>query len=82
MGQRFAGILGVTALCTTVLRGAIGGLSPEGTLQQAVIYLFAFAAVGWIIGTIAESTVDSSVRTRFAAEMKAAEAAAAAKETI
>jgi len=73
MGRSFAGILGVTALCTTVLRGAIAGHSPEGTLHLATLYLFAFAAAGWIIGTIAESTVDSSVRARFEAELKVME---------
>jgi hypothetical protein len=41
--------------------------------MTATIHLFAFAAAGWIIGTIAQSTVEQSVRARFAAEMKAAE---------
>jgi hypothetical protein len=75
MGRDFAGILGLVAFCTTVLRGAIAGVA-EDALLTATIHLFAFAAAGWVLGTIAESTIEQSVRTRFAAELKAAEDAA------
>lgn len=73
MGRSYAGILGLTAFTTSVMRGAIAGHSPDAALLTATIFLFAFAAAGWIIGTIAESTVDQAVRTRFETELKAAE---------
>jgi hypothetical protein len=78
MGRNFAGILGLVAFSTTVLRGAIHGVADEAMLT-ATIHLFAFAAAGWILGTIAESTIEQSVRLRFAAELKAAEEAAQAE---
>jgi len=75
MGREFAGILGLVAFSTAVLRGAIAG-EADSTLLTATIQLFAFAAGGWILGTIADSTTEQSVRARFAAEMQAAEEAA------
>lgn len=77
MGRSFAGILAVVAWSTMVLRSAIAGDSPEGALLAATVVLFVFAGAGWVVGTVAESTIDSSVRTRFETELKAAEAAAA-----
>ena len=78
MGRDFAGILGLVAFSTTVLRGAIAGVADDALLT-ATIHLFAFAAGGWILGTIAESVIEQSVRTRFATELKAAEEAAKAE---
>ena len=76
MAQRYAGILGLIAFSTIVLRGVIAGHDPESTLLTATIGLFAFAAAGWLLGTIAQSTVEQSVRQRFEAGMKEAEAEA------
>ena len=75
MGREFAGILGLVAFSTVVLRAAIAG-EAESALLTATIGLFAFAAAGWMLGTIADSTIEQSVRARFAAEMQAAEEAA------
>jgi hypothetical protein len=72
MGREFAGILGLVAFCTTVLRGTIAGTA-DNALLTATVHLFAFAAAGWILGTIAQHTIDQSVRARFAAELQAAE---------
>ena len=80
MGRDFAGILALVAFSTTVLRGAIHGHADEALLT-ATIQLFLFAAVGWVLGTIAQSTVEQSVRARFETELKAAEEAAKAKTT-
>jgi hypothetical protein len=77
MGREFAGILGLVAFSTTVLRGAIAG-DANDVLLTATIHLFAFAAAGWILGTIAQSTVEQSVRTRFEAALQAAEQTAKA----
>jgi len=81
MGRQFAGILGLIAFSTIVLRGAFAG-GTDDALLTATICLFAFAAAGWILGTIAQTTVDQSVRMRFDAEMKAAqEQSQAAKQS-
>jgi hypothetical protein len=80
VGRRYAGILGLLAFSTSVLRAAIQGAGPDALLT-ATIQLFAFAAAGWIVGTIAEQTIEQSVRTRFEAELKAAEAGAKPGQT-
>lgn len=73
MGRAYAGILGVLAFSTTVLRGAISGSSPPDTLLSATIVLFAFAGIGLLAGWVAETTVEEAVRTRFQTELAAAE---------
>jgi hypothetical protein len=73
MGRSYAGILGVVAFTTLVIRAAIAGSSPDSSLLAATLMLFAFAAAGGVLGTIAESTVEQSVRARFEAELKQAE---------
>jgi AAA+ superfamily predicted ATPase len=73
MGRTYAGILGSLAFSTVVLRGAIAGLSAPSTLLTATISLFAFAGIGWIAGSLAETIVDEAVRSRFQTELAAAE---------
>ena len=74
MGRTFAGILGLTAFSVTLIRGVLAGSSADEVTLTATLLLFAFAAMGWIVGAIAETTVIDSVRSRFEAEMKLAEA--------
>jgi hypothetical protein len=81
MGRSFAGVLALTAFTASVLRGVLAGHAPESVLLTATILLFVFAAGGWIVGSIAESTIDQSVRVRFEAELKAAEADKIARST-
>jgi len=80
MGRDFAGILGLVAFSTTVLRGAIAGVADDALLT-ATIHLFAFAAGGWILGTIAEHAIEQSVRMRFAVELSKLEAESTKSET-
>lgn len=72
MGRTFAGILGLTAFVTVLVRGLIDG-HPYPTLLLATVALFVFAAMGWVIGKIAETTVEGSVRAAFEAQLAAAE---------
>ena len=65
----YAGILGPLAFTTTVARGLAHGAAAEPTLWSAWGCLLLFAGVGYVIGWIAETTIDQSVRQRFAAEM-------------
>ena len=76
MGRTYAGILGLIAFSTTLIRGGLAGSSADEATLTATILLFAFAAVGWMVGSIAETTVIDSVRSRFNAEMLAVELAA------
>jgi hypothetical protein len=45
-------------------RGWLGAAGVEGTLNTAVVSLIAFAGVGALVGHIAQSTIDESVRAK------------------
>jgi hypothetical protein len=75
MGRTYAGILGPLAFGVTVARGIVDRDDVEATLITAVIALFAFAAIGYMIGFIAERTVVEAIEARFHAQLKAPETA-------
>jgi hypothetical protein len=64
MGRIYAGILGPLAMAVVICRGWLGSGGVEGTLTQATGYLALFAVVGAILGHIAQTTIDESVRTK------------------
>ena len=65
----YAGVLGPLALVTVILRGVLKSGSPQETMLAATICLMAFAAVGYVVGQLAERVVEESVRGRLAAEL-------------
>ncbi len=65
MGRAYAGILGPLAFATILARSLIEGGNVEATLKVATLCLFLFAAIGFIVGQIAEMVVLESVKTRF-----------------
>jgi len=67
MGRSYAGILGPLAFATVLFRGLILADGVEPTLELAMICLFAFSIVGFVVGGIAEATVLESVKTKFMA---------------
>jgi hypothetical protein len=73
MGRIYAGTLGLTAFATFVVRGLFQG-GGSGVMLAAAAALFAFAAVGWLIGTIAERAIRESVEATFDAEVAVQEA--------
>jgi hypothetical protein len=73
MGRSYAAVLGLTAFATVVARGVLQG-GGSGVMLEAAAALVAFAAAGWLIGAIAESTVRQSVEATFNAEVAAQEA--------
>ena len=75
MGRMYAGILGPLAFVMIVARSLIEGGSAEAALHAAPLALFAFAAIGYIIGSIAERTIVESIETRFHAQWQAEELA-------
>jgi MFS-type transporter involved in bile tolerance (Atg22 family) len=64
MGRVYAGILGPLAMAVIIGRGVLGSSGVEGTLTTATIYLLLFAALGAILGQVAEATIDESVRAQ------------------
>jgi len=65
----YAGILGPLAFLTTLLRGTLHGGQADAVLFSAWCCLWAFAAVGYVVGWIAERTVADAVAGRVAAEL-------------
>jgi hypothetical protein len=69
MGRIYAGILGPLAMAVVICRGWLGSGGIEGTLTLATTYLVLFAALGAILGHLAQSTVDDSVRAKLEQEL-------------
>ena len=71
MGRIYAGTLGWVALVTLIARGLMHGSAAGQSMLYAAGAMFAFAGLGWIAGSIAESTVAESVRRQFDKEVAA-----------
>ena len=70
MGRNCARLLGPLAFGVVIARSLLDGWSVESTMPAACISLFAFAAIGYMAGVIAETTVERSVGQRFQAEVE------------
>jgi hypothetical protein len=64
MGRVYAGILGSLAMAVMICRGWLDSSGVEGTLTQATICMALFAIVGAILGHLAQTTIDESVRAK------------------
>ena len=69
MASKYAGVLGALGMAVALLRGAIDAAGLEGTSQLAIQSLLLLAPVGYVVGAIAESTVDESVRQRLESQL-------------
>ena len=69
MGRRYAGILGSLAFLTVVTRGLVHGAGVQATLSNAVVCLFVFACVGYVLGRLAGGIVLDSVRSNRTREL-------------
>ena len=58
-------------MVTVVARALVHGGGAETTLKYAVVCLFLFAAIGWIIGMLAEQTIQEAARRRLSVELQA-----------
>jgi hypothetical protein len=71
MGPSYAGILGSLAYVIVISRGVLQGYAVEGTVKLSILMLFVFAAVGYVIGKIAESTIKDSIHVQLRRELEA-----------
>jgi hypothetical protein len=51
-------------------RGAFAGAGAESTLRIAAVCVAVFAVVGFIVGSLAESTVDDAVRAQLEQQLQ------------
>ncbi len=73
MGPSYAGILGTLAYVIVILLGVLQGYAVEGTIKLSILLLFVFAAIGYVIGKIAESTIEDSIQVQLQRELEALE---------
>lgn len=78
MARNYAGILGPLAFVIALLRGILAGGGTDAVLWTAWSCLIAFAALGALVGWIAERTVDDAVNGRITAELAGRQASATA----
>jgi hypothetical protein len=80
MGPRYAGILGLIGYTVAIVRGLGHGASAGSTLAWAMAAMVSLAAAGYVLGRIAQQTVEGALQAHFAAEMARLAAVAAERE--
>ncbi|MGI9456010.1 MAG: hypothetical protein ACR2NU_05575 [Aeoliella sp.] len=69
MGRAYAGVLGYLAAALTLVRGAVSGAGLEGTLLTAIAAMAIFATIGFVLGVIAETTVDHAMQEQLESQL-------------
>ena len=72
MAPIYAGILGILAFLTCLAHGTVHATDSDMVLLRGCGCLVGFAALGYLIGAIAERTIQESVRAVIEAEVEAA----------
>jgi hypothetical protein len=67
----YAGILGLLAFLTSLVRGLVHGIGIDAVLWTAWCNLWVFAAIGCVTGWMADKIIEDSVRGRIAGELAA-----------
>jgi hypothetical protein len=65
MGRAYAACLGCLALASCIGYGLLMSASPEDILVRGICMLFAFAAIGWVVGHTAETIVRQSMEWNY-----------------
>jgi len=69
VARTFAAVMALIGMQVTLLRAMKEGAGFEGTIPIALAWMALLGAIGMIVGAIAETTVDESVRTLIEAEL-------------
>jgi hypothetical protein len=69
MGRAYAGVLGMLAFLTVLVRCVVRSVPVETTIGQAIACLVTFATIGAVVGQLAGWIIDDSVRLQLAQEM-------------
>ncbi|QDU55334.1 hypothetical protein [Aeoliella mucimassa] len=73
MGRAYAGVLGYLAAALTLARGFMASGGVESTMMNAIVALVIFAMIGFVLGSVAQETVDQSVRQRLEENLEASQ---------
>ncbi|MCC6511597.1 MAG: hypothetical protein IT423_21035 [Pirellulaceae bacterium] len=80
MARAYSGVLGAMAMTFVIVRGLWFGTLADEILGLCLVVFTVFAAVGYVIGSIADRTVCDSVENRFRSEIARLQAASATTE--
>jgi hypothetical protein len=67
--RTYAGILGFLAFFVTTARGVLARGATQQVLWNACCHLMIFAALGCVLGWLAQHTIDDSVHGQIAQEL-------------
>ena len=71
MARKYACIMASLGMTLVLLRAVKSGHGFESTLMTALFWMISLGMVGMLVGAIARSTVDESVRQRMQTELAA-----------
>lgn len=71
MGRKYAGILGYLSTLVVFADGLRHGSGAEAILLTATLSLIGYAALGYVLGALAQWIVEDSVKSKVAAEVAA-----------
>ncbi len=80
MARRYAVIMGLLSLTVVLLRAAKNGGGFETTVGVALGWMALFTLIGGIVGSLAQTTVEESMRLRISRELAEIAAARAAAD--
>ena len=71
MGRTFAGILAMVGTTVVLIEAIRYGADLDSAMIAVIGWSMALAAGGWLIGVLAQQTVDESVKSTLEAELAA-----------
>ena len=61
MARYYAAIMALLAMLVVLLRAIKDQAGFDGTITTAMVWMFLFGLIGFVVGAIAQTTVDQSV---------------------
>ena len=81
MARTYAGIMALIGLLVVLLRALKDGAGFDGTIINGLVWMTVLGFIGMIVGSIAQDTVQESVRKRIEGELASLNAGSNSKET-
>jgi hypothetical protein len=70
--RTYAAVMALLAMLVVLLRAMKNHAGFEGTITTALVWMILFGMIGFVVGTIAQATIDQSVLQAVEAELAAA----------
>ncbi len=72
MARKYAVLMALVGLLLVLLRALKNGSGFESTIVTALSWMAMFGLIGFMVGSIAQTTIDDAVRQRMEQELAAA----------